>query len=267
MEVVFAEEHQVGGEEQYEDEYIDGLPDDGRQDFFVGGVALFHRFLEAVQYQVGVVVDDVAPVYDALSFQYHAAGLWDEAQHVVLLGLAALLVVNDVRLNELVQVVALQGGTMHGKHVVLEDVLIGGYRRVDFTGRNADGLLAVDHADHRRRVFHVARIVVGIHDACLIQLMQALDNQVLDRRRQVGKPFLEPLLEVGDLLFLYIRVAVVIGLERLGDGVALGIQRLLGLEDGEVELGDELPIHPRLALIIVEKRSFCSWKEPNDDSY
>ena len=62
------------GEHHHEDEHEEYLSDDGRRNFVLGRASAFHFFVEGVEYTVGVVVDDLASVYDLLPAHHHAAG-------------------------------------------------------------------------------------------------------------------------------------------------------------------------------------------------
>ena len=108
VEVVLAEKCQIQGEQPDEDKHVETLPDERRGYLCFGCIALLHGLLERVQYTVGLGIDDVATVDDALTFQHHARGLRNEAEHIVHLRLAAVLVVDEIGFDVFIQVALLQ---------------------------------------------------------------------------------------------------------------------------------------------------------------
>ena len=99
LKIVAAEEHEIGCEDDDHDAHIENLSDERACELVLGGYAAVELALKGAEHTVGILVHDVAAVNDLLTAHDHAAGGRYAAQQVVLLGLAALAVVDEVGLQ------------------------------------------------------------------------------------------------------------------------------------------------------------------------
>ena len=171
FEVVAPEEGEVECEKQHHDCNEDDLTDHGGSDLALCGAASFHLAFERLQHLEGVCIDDVATVDDFLTGKHHATGDGDTTQHIGALGLAAFLVVDEVRLNILVQVASLQRLSLCFEARVLEKLLVGRQSGIERMHRHTLHLLTRDDLHHRRRVLRQLVEVRRVHDAGLIELV------------------------------------------------------------------------------------------------
>ena len=239
LQVVLAEEAQVEREEHHQDAHEERLARYGGGDGAVVGTAARHFALETAQYTVGMSVDNFAPVDDFLPGEHHAAGNGDAAELVGLLRFAALLVVDDIRHNVLVQVAALQRLPLMGQPLVHEELFVGRHLREEAFHVGVLCRFLVYHAHGARRVAESLPVFRRPHDADLVDLVQPCNDDGDVFVRQSGDAFLKVLLEFVDLLCFCQRIIVVIGLKILVDAVLFSLDGLVGLVDGEVELGYE----------------------------
>ena len=142
FKVVLAEQAEIRGEQHYErghEEYLSGYC---RRYSTHCCAAPLRLLLKRVEHPVRVVVHYFAAVYYLLSAEHHSACQRYRAEQVGLLGLAALLVIVEVRLYIFVQVAFLQSLPLFGQLLVGEQLFIGRHRRVDAHYFGVGGLLA-----------------------------------------------------------------------------------------------------------------------------
>ena len=95
--------------------------------------------------------------------------------------------------------------------------------------------------------------------------MQAVGYEAHVIVGQSGNAVLIVRQKLANLLFLHRRVVVVVRLISLQQRVFLLLDGLVGLVDGEVELGDERSVHPRLSDVVAELLAFVSRQRPYDE--
>ena len=97
LEVVLAEEGQVGGQDGYHNEDVHYLAEDGQTEdallVLLPSLRLFHVRHQNV---VGALIDDFSPVDDLLSALYDTAGQGDAVVQFVQTGFAPFLVIGQV---------------------------------------------------------------------------------------------------------------------------------------------------------------------------
>ena len=91
--------------------------------------------------------------------------------------------------------------------------------------------------------------------------MQAVGNGLYVAVRQSRYSGFIGVEKAFHLLCLHVRVIVVVWLEGGGYAVLFGLDCLLCLVDGEVELGYERAVHPRLAHVVAELRPAVARQE------
>ena len=266
LEIVVAEQRQIDGEKGHHDGDEDDLTGDGAADGARRCRAPLHLALKTGQHAIGVLVDYLAAVDDFLSGQHHAAGNGHRAQHVVTLGLRAFLVVNQVRLDIVNQVTPLQGLPVGSQLHVGKQLFVGGNDRVDATDLCGLCRLSAHHAHHVHRVFGNLRVFRRTDDACLIQAVQSVGNDAHIVGRHSRNSCLEIVTEPGNLLGLDIFLIIIIRFEVVRQTVLLGLDGLVGLIDGEVEVGNQRRIHPRLLHVVAELGAAVARQEPHNDN-
>ena len=267
FEVVAPEEGEVECEKQHHDCNEDDLADDGGSDLALCGAASFHLALKRLQHLEGASVDDVATINDFLTGKHHATGDGDATQHIGAFGLAAFLVVNEVRLNIFVQVASLQRLSLCFEARVLEDLLVGRQGGIERMHRHTLHLLTRDDLHHRRRVLRQLVEVRRVHDAGLIELVQLGIEQILIGCRQPWQSVLEVGKELLYHLLLDGLIVFVVGLQGVQQRVLLALDHLVGFVDGEVELRNHRSVGPRLVDAVSELLSFLTRHEPNDECH
>ena len=97
--------------------------------------------------------------------------------------------------------------------------------------------------------------------------MQAVNHERHILVRKTGQAILKIVHEAFDLLLLYIRFVVVVGLIVFHQRVFLFLYGLIGLIDRKIKLGDERPVHPGFAHIVAETLSLLSRHHPHNDGH
>ena len=132
-------------------------------------VAQFVLFLERLDNAVGLLRYDVAPTNNLLSLLHHTAGQCYARQQVVLAAFATFTVVGEVGRDILVKVAFLQNGTYRCQFLVLKQLLIRQFWRVEVCNGDARGLFVVDDAYHRCSIAQQFSIVFLVDDALVVK--------------------------------------------------------------------------------------------------
>ena len=156
----------------------------------------------------------------------------------------------------------LMGG---GKHLIVEQLLVGREGGVDTSNLYALGIFAKDNTHQTRGVGMQTVVVGGLHDAGLVEAVQPVDDDVGDEGWQRLALAVDGMPELGNLVGLHLTVVVVIRLEHLHQRVFLLGQGLIGLVDGEVVFGDDGAIVPWLAHLILELLTLVAGHGPHDE--
>ena len=111
LEIVLAVECQVEREAHHEDGDIENLSEERYLVLCIVFVAQLVLFLERLDDAIGLLCHNLAAVHYLLSLLHQSAGQGNARQQVVLAGLAALLVVDQIGGDIRVQIAFLQDGT------------------------------------------------------------------------------------------------------------------------------------------------------------
>ena len=252
LEVVFSEEAQIDGEAEHEQRHIDGLAHRDQSDLARVAVSPFVLHLEGLDDAVGVFVDDVTPSDDFLSFLCHAAGQRHTVHEVGQTGFAARLVEDEVGRDVVVEVALLQGLTVLAEHLVEKELLVGALLRIYVYDTDARGVFSVDHAHHLRRVRTQLVVVGRVHDTPLIDASQPVGDDADIVVRHSGYALGEVGDEAAHLFPLGLFVETVVGFVLPHETVALLLDGLVRLVDGEVERCGEVGVTPGAALFDTE---------------
>ena len=254
LEVVAAVIPEEDGEAENEDADVQYLAKDDETELHVVLLAALVLAVEGLQDGVGPLVDDVATVDDFLTPLHHAAGQRDVAEHVVLTGLAALLVINEVGQDVVVEAALGQLLLELRQHGVGKQLLVCADGGVEFLDGFAAGALTVDDADGLRGVGMQAVVLRRVHDALAIELVQLVDDDGNALGRNAGDAVGIVFGELLNLAAFDGGVEVVVRLELPEQAVALPLHHLFALVDREIERCREVGITPGLAdfyLVIV----------------
>ena len=121
-------------------------------------------------------IHNLPTIDNLLSGEHHTAGEGYAADDIGSFCLTAFLVVGEVRGEVFVQVALLQDLTLRTEFLIHEQLFVGGHRGIDTVDGHTGGCSAVDHTDETGGVLEVLRVVGLIHDTCLIQTMQTVDD-------------------------------------------------------------------------------------------
>ena len=266
LEIISAEKGEISGKKHHKDGNKEHLSDHRGSNLGGGGTAPLHLALIRREHPIVVIVYDLASVDYLLPAEHHATGRRDAAEQIILLSLAALLVVHQIGLDILVEITLLQDGSKHAQPLVEKQLLIGCHGGIDAVYLHTLRLLAADDSDQSGRVFADGIVFGHAHDARLVETVQAVYD---DRQILLGKSMhilTERIAQLAQLGCLHRRVVTEVGLEKLHERVLFCLYGLIGLVDGEVELGNKRPIHPGLAHVIAQTLALVAWKEPDNDS-
>ena len=262
-EVVYAVSGEVDGEQEDEDEDVEGLSGQG-EIAAAGLVAQVVLPLVRFQQLVGLFIDDVAAADDFLSALHDLAAGRHAAYQFFAGCLAVYAVVDEVGHDEFVEVHLLQHFVVVAYDVILRQLfvgLLGGERLLHADER---GILAHDAPNGLRAI--VAQWLARVDNALIVEAVQPVadDDFQLPAHKHLAAPALA---EEAHLLVGHVFVEDIIGLELLQHLVALLGQRLLAFIDGEVEGGRQVGIAPGRALLHLIADSHVARHEPYDGSH
>ena len=265
LQILRAEHHQETRKEPQQQQHINELADDGVLYLALRHVAACHFLLHRGQHAIGLFVHNLAPVYYLLSRKHHAACQRHGCQQVVQLGCAAFLIVSHVHMQVTNDVGLLQSRAVCRQHIIVEQLLVGLHGAVNAAHLHALHTLTYNYAHHAARIFGNAVVLWRADDAGLVKSVQPVVKCAHLRHGHPWYSFWEIGLQLGQLPFLHAPVVMVVGLEQRQQRVALLLYHLVALINGKVELGDERPIHPRLAHIVTHLRRIVARQKPYDD--
>ena len=151
--------------------------------------------------------------------------------------------------------------------LVGEELLVRRERRVELGEAYALRLIA-DYDAHLSGRVAVYLVVFGrAHDALLIELVQAVGDELHVERRESGYAVAIVGEESAHHLRLHLLVVVVVGLVGLEQRVFLRLYGGIGLVYGEVELGYERAVHPRFAHVVLVALAFVVRQSPHDERH
>ena len=212
-----------------------------------------------------MLVNDFPTVNDFLSCQHHSAGNGNRAEHVVSLGLGTFLVVNQVRLYIVHQVTPLQGLPVRSQFLVGKQLFVGREGGIQTGNLSTQCSLSIYHAHHVHCVLGKLRIFGGTYDSCLIEPVQPVKDSAHIVGRNPGNARLEVVGQPCCLQGSHFFLIIIIRFEVFRQTVLLGLDGLVGLIDGEVEVGYQRRIHPWLLHVVAELGSAVTRQEPHDD--
>ena len=265
LEVVLAVKTQIDGETADEQQHQERLAQHFGAEARLVGLAAFRLLDERLDDAFRLFVNNFSAVNHLLAALHHAAGQRNALLQVAQARLAALLFVNQVRHNVVVQVATLQQRVVLAEQRVLKQFLVGRLGRVDGGHAHADGLLAAHNANHLHRVLRQSVILLGPHDALVVELVQAVGNDADKVGRQSRNALAEVLCELVDGLALRLFVDFVVGLIFPHYAVALCLNGCVRLVDGEIEGGCEVGIAPGLALLNLEGQLAVARHGPHNE--
>ena len=146
-------------------------------------------------------------------------------------------------------------------------MFVGAERGEGLADGHADRLFPRHHPYEVVAVLDQRGILLRVDDTGFVDLVQPACNHFDIFLRQSRDAASVCVSELVDILLLDRRADVEVWLEMLHHRVALRLQSLFGLEDGEVEFGYQLPVHPGFALVIVEELAPCAGKEKHDQHH
>ena len=155
-------------------------------------------------------------------------------------------VVDEVRLNIVVEVQPLQSRAFLAQFLIAEQLLVGRLGGIDASRLHAFGILAEDDPDEPRRVAMQGIVVGRAHDARLIKTVETVDDDTFKVGGQIWHTLGKVGTELANRLALYLIVVVEIRLEHAQQGVSLLLQGLIGLIDREIVFCDDRAIMPMI---------------------
>ena len=265
LEVVLAIEAQVQREANHEDGDVEYLSDERYLVLRLVLVAAVVLLDVRVDDAVGAVCHDFAAIHNLLPLLHQSAGQGNADQQLVLAGLAAFAVIGEVGDDVVVEVALLQGCPQGDEFLVHEQLLVGPLGRVDFEYGHAGGLLVVDDAYHAGRVAAQRLVLLGLHDALLVEAVQTVRDDADVVVGYVGNAVGVVGRELMNHLPFRLHIIFIIGFVLLHDAVALMLDNFFGLVDGKVEGGCQFCILPGLSLLYMEEVGILVRHEPDDD--
>ena len=176
LEIVLSEECEVEREKHHYQQYVEGFATE-RELLLCGvGIASLVFFLERLDDTVFCLSDNLATVNDLLSFLCHAKSKRYALLHILETLVAALLVINYIRCNIVVEIALLQLATMLLKDVVEEELFVSLLCRKETHDGNRRGVLAVSHHDTLGGVFCQTAVFGRADDTCLVNLVKPVGD-------------------------------------------------------------------------------------------
>ena len=261
-EIVAAEEFEVAHEGEAQQGHEEHLPEYRGPQPFGRAAAAVALALERLQYLVLLGTDDFAPVDDALPALHHAARRRNGGEEVAKRGVGLGGVAGKIGRKIRIDVEAGEDFASKMRGVGRHDVFVGRARGEDVVRAALHRLRAADDAHALEFVAReFGHRLVG-NDAALINLAQEFRHvdgvgggHASERVRAAG------LLKGFELALAGIGRPAEKGQEILGRAVALCLQLLCGLVDGEVVRGNQRRIAPRAIQFVLVAELALAWHE------
>ncbi len=267
VEIVAPEERKIKCEEHHNDCHEQHLSYYCRCNLVRGSIPSLHLALKRVEHTACVFVHNVAPVDYLLTAHDHPTCRGDAAEKVAKLRLAALLVVDKIRFEIGVEVASLQDGALLRQRFVDKELLICRKHGEETACLYALGAVSVHQAYHRCGVFIYLVVLRRVHDASLIELVEAHGNHAYILTRQSRDAVLVVVEKLLHLHLLHVSIVIVVRLKGLKQRIFLRLYRFRTLIDREIKRGNERTVHPRLADIIAITLTLTAGQRPNDDGH